>query len=183
MHTMHQALPLRDRREWVSWAAGLGGAALTGLLMQDGLVPSAAAPGEASDPPPHHPAKAKRVVHICLCGGMSHIDSLDHKPMLAKLHGKKLAGTEKPETFFGQIGLLRQNDWPFRPRGKSGLMLSDLFPRIHALADELTVVRSMVADSANHTPATFQENSGFRLNGFPVMGSWLSYGLGSETDE
>ncbi|MBL8223468.1 MAG: DUF1501 domain-containing protein, partial [Bryobacterales bacterium] len=133
--------------------------------------------GEAADAPPHHPARAKRVVHVCLCGGMSHIDSLDHKPMLEKLHGKKLAGGEKPETFFGQIGLLRKNDWPFRPRGKSGLMLSDLFPHIHALADELCVIRSMVADSANHTPATFQQNSGFRLNGFPAMGSWISYGL------
>ena len=78
--------------------------------------------------------------------------------------------------------VIGQNDWPFRPRGRSGLMLSDLFPHIHALADELCIVRSMQADSANHTPATFQENSGFRLNGFPAMGAWLSYGLGAETD-
>src|SRR5208337_719447 len=90
---------------------------------------------------------------------------------------------ETPETFFGQIGLLRQGDWAFRPRGKSGLMTSDLFPHLAGLADELTVIRSMAADSANHTPATFQENTGFRLNGFPVMGSWVSYGLGSETDD
>src|SRR5262249_44462350 len=67
--------------------------------------------------------------------------------------------------------------------GKSGLWVSELFPHLARGADELTVIRSMVADSANHTPATFQENTGFRLNGFPVMGSWLSYGLGSETDE
>src|SRR5262249_8925195 len=84
---------------------------------------------------------------------------------------------------FGQIGLLRKNDWPFRRHGRSGLWVSDLFPHIARQADELTVIRSMVADSANHTPATFQENSGFRLNGFPVLGAWLSYGLGAETDE
>ncbi|MBY0232614.1 MAG: DUF1501 domain-containing protein [Gemmataceae bacterium] len=172
-------IPL-SRRELFS-AAGVGGMALLSLLSRE--AQAARVKGEAADPPPHHPAKAKRVVHICLCGGMSHLDSLDHKPMLGKHHGKKLPGSEKPETFFGQIGLLRRPDFAFRPRGKSGLMLSDLFPRIHALADELCVIRSMVADSANHTPATFQEISGFRLNGFPAMGAWLSYGLGAETDE
>jgi hypothetical protein len=172
---------MTKRHDNVSRRDFLASAALLSLLSRESFA--ARAPGEASDPPPHHPARAKRVVHICLCGGMSHLDSLDHKPLLAKFHGKKLPGSEKPETFFGQIGLLRQPDWPFRPRGRSGLMLSDLFPHIHALADELTVIRSMRAESANHTPATFQENSGFRLNGFPVMGAWLSYGLGAETDE
>ena len=175
---------LLDRREWFSWsAAGLAGAALTTLLARDGLVRAAGVRGEAADPPPHHRARAKRVIHLCLCGGMSHVDSFDHKPALAKFHGKKLPGSEKPETFFGQVGLLRQSDWAFRRRGKSGLWVSDLFPHLAALADELTVINSMVADSANHTPATFQENTGFRLNGFPVLGSWLSYGLGAETDE
>jgi hypothetical protein len=125
----------------------------------------------------------KRVIHLCLCGGMSHVDTFDFKPTLVKYHGKKLPGSEKPDTFFGQVGLLRQPDWAFRPRGQCGLQISDLFPHIASVADELTVIRSMVADSANHTPATFQENSGFRLNGFPAMGAWLSYGLGAETDE
>ncbi len=180
---MHHDTPLLDRREWFSWSASLAGTALTALLMKDGLARAAGISGEASDPPPHHRSKAKRVVHICLCGGMSHLDSFDYKPALAKYHGKPLPGSEKPETFFGQIGLLRKNDWAFHRRGKSGLWISDLFPHIAGLADELTVIRSMVADSANHTPATFQENTGFRLNGFPVMGSWLSYGLGCETDE
>jgi Protein of unknown function (DUF1501) len=171
-------LPFDDaslsRRDWFSWAgSGLGGVALAGLLQRDGLVSAAT----------HHPAKAKRVVHVCLCGGMSHLDSFDFKPLLGKFHGKKLPSSEKPETFFGQIGLLRQNDWKFSRRGKSGLWVSDLFPHIAGIADELTVINSMVADSANHTPATFQENTGFRLNGFPVMGSWLSYGLGAETDD
>ena len=184
-------MSLLDRREWFTWASGTAGAALLALLQRDGLARAAAPParsqgrtsGEASDPPPHHAPKAKRVVHVCLCGGLSHLDSFDYKPALTKHHGKKLPGSEKPETFFGQIGLLRKNDWEFRRRGKSGLWVSDLFPHVAELADELTVIRSMVADSANHTPATFQQNTGFRLNGFPVMGSWLSYGLGAETDE
>jgi hypothetical protein len=179
---MERDTPLLDRREWFSWSAGLAGTALTALLMKDSLARAAGVPGEASNPPPHHRAKARRVVHICLCGGMSHLDTFDYKPMLAKYHGKKLPGSEKPETFFGQIGLLRKNDWAFHRRGKSGLWISELFPHIATLADELTVIRSMVADSANHTPATFQQNTGFRLNGFPVMGAWLSYGLGC-TDE
>ncbi len=132
---------------------------------------------------PHHPPKAKRVVHFCLCGGVSQIDSFDYKPELQRFHGKSLQSDERPATFFNKVGLLRQNDFSFRQRGKSGLWVSDLFPHLAEVADELTVIRSMVADSANHTPATFEENSGFRLNGFPVMGSWISYGLGSETDE
>jgi len=151
--------------------------------MRDGIVKAEQLRGEAADPPPHHPAKAKRVIHLCLCGGVSQVDTFDYKPQLAKLHGKRLPGSEKPETFFGQIGLLRQNDWPFKQRGQSGLWISDLFPHLARCADELTVIRSMVADSPNHTPATFQENTGFRLNGFPVLGAWLSYGLGCETDE
>ena len=131
---------------------------------------------------PHLPAKARRVIHLCLFGGVSQIDSFDYKPELAAFHGKSLQSEERPATFFNQIGLIRKNDWEFKQRGNSGLWISDLFPHLAEVADELTVIRSMVADSANHTPATFVENSGFRLNGFPVMGSWISYGLGCETD-
>jgi len=175
---------LMDRRELLSWSAhGLAGAAVLNLLQRDRTAQSAGVPGEASDPPPHLPAKAKRVIHIVLCGGLSHMDSFDHKPVLRKFHGKPLPGSEKPETFFGKVGLLRGNDWEFHRRGKCGLEISDLFPHLAELADELTIIRSMAADSANHTPATFQENSGFRFNGFPVIGSWLSYGLGCVTDE
>lgn len=175
---------LLDRRQWFSWVhAGLGGAALAQLLLRDGFARADRVPGQASDPPPHHRPRASRVLHICLCGGMSHLDSFDYKPLLTRYHGKKLPGSEKPETFFGQVGLLRQSDWTFRRHGQSGLWISDLFPHLAKLADQLTIIRSMVADSANHTPATFQQNTGFRFNGFPVMGAWLSYGLGAETDE
>ena len=154
--------------EWSTW--GLTGAALTSLLQA------------APQPVSHFPATAKRVVHVVLMGGLSHIDSFDYKPDLAKFHGKPLQYKERPATFFNRIGLIRKNDWAFKQRGQSGLWVSDLFPHLATCADELAVVRSMVGTSANHTPATFEELSGFQLNGFPVMGSWVSYGLGSETD-
>jgi len=172
------------RRDFFSWvSSGLGGAALAGLLLREGRVVAAPLPGEAADLPPHLPAKAKRVVHICLCGALSHIDSFDYKPALAKYHGQPLPSSEKPDVFFGQVGLLRKNDWEFQRRGRSGLWVSELFPHLAQAVDELTVINSMFAETSNHTPATFQENTGFRLNGFPTLGAWLSYGLGSETDE
>ncbi|MFT6596644.1 MAG: hypothetical protein ACJAT3_002627, partial [Akkermansiaceae bacterium] len=105
------------------------------------------------------------------------------KPKLKELHGKSLSADEKPDVFFGKVGLLRQSDWEFKQRGQSGLWISELFPNIATVADELAVINSMVAESSSHTPATFQESSGFRLNGFPVMGSWVSYGLGNMTDD
>lgn len=160
----------------------LTGTALASLLMRDQSCRADAVPGQALGVP-HHSPRARRVVHLCLCGGLSHIDSFDYKPELARFHGKSLQSEERPATFFNQIGLIRRNDWEFKQRGESGLWVSELFPHLAEVADELTVIRSMVAESANHTPATFEENSGFRLNGFPVMGSWISYGLGCETDE
>jgi hypothetical protein len=171
----------RDFLDWVRY--GLGSAALTTLLARDGVLRAERVPGEAADPPPHHPAQAMRAIHICACGAMSHVDSFDYKPELERLHGKSLATDDRPDVFFGKIGLLRKSDWAFKQRGESGLWISELFPHLAEMADELTVIRSMYAETSNHTPATFQENSGFRLNGFPVLGSWLSYGLGSETDE
>jgi Protein of unknown function (DUF1501) len=176
--------PRLDRREFFSWVrTGLGGIAAATLLTGEGLVRAAPVASEAADPPPHHAARARRVVQICLCGALSHLDSFDYKPRLAELHGQPLSSEEKPDVFFGQVGLLRKHDWEFRQRGESGLWISDLFPNIAELADELTIIRSMVAETSNHTPATFQENTGFRLNGFPTVGAWLSYGLGSESDD
>ena len=173
-----------NRRDFLSWATrGIGATAALSLLARDGRIQAAGIPGEAKDSPPHHPARAKRVIHLCLCGGYSQVDTFDYKPGLAKLHGKSLGGAVKGDSFFGQIGLLRKSDWEFKQRGNAGLWISELFPQIATVADELTIIRSMVAESSSHTPATLQENSGFRLNGFPMLGSWLSYGLGNETDE
>jgi hypothetical protein len=173
-----------DRREFFSWVKhGLGSAALASLLLRDGVARAAGVPGEASDPCPHTSPRAKRAVHICLVGALSHVDSFDYKPGLIRHHGQSLQTQERPDVFFGQVGRLRKPDWQFRQRGRSGLWVSDLFPHLAQVADELTVINSMYAETSNHTPATFQENSGFRLNGFPALGAWLSYGLGCTCDD
>jgi len=172
-----------SRRDWLNWStSSIAGTAMASMLIRDGTCRAGQIPSQAPGTP-HLKPRAKRVVHICLFGGLSHLDSFDFKPALADNHGKPLPTSERPATFFDQIGLIRKNDWEFKQRGESGLWVSELFPNIARVADHLTVIRSMVADSANHTPATFQESTGFRLNGFPVMGSWISYGLGCETDE
>ncbi len=165
-----------NRRQWLDWSArGLGSTALLQLLMNENssLAQGAASPTNAPIP------KAKRAIQICLVGGMSHLDSFDYKPSLERFHGKSLDSDEQPDIFFGQVGLIRRPDWAFKQRGASGLWVSELFPNIAEQADELTVFNSMVSDSANHTPALFFANSGFQFNGFPSVGSWLSYGLGS----
>ncbi len=166
-----RSLMARDftRRNLLRFAGNsLTGTAMAHLLMRDSVACAGSVPGQAIGWP-HHAPKAKRVVHLCLCGGLSQLDSFDYKPELAKAHGQALKSPEKPATFFDRIGLLRMNDWEFKQRGQSGLWISELFPHLATVADELTIINSMVADSANHTPATFEENSGFRLNGFP---SW-----------
>ncbi|MBM3980136.1 MAG: DUF1501 domain-containing protein [Planctomycetes bacterium] len=160
---------LPSRRSFFSWS----GSALGTLAVLPQLAGAK----------PHHAPKAKRAIQISLVGGMSHIDSFDHKPELTKRHGKPLGADSKPDVFFGQVGLLRKPDWEFKQRGKSGLWVSELFPHVATMADDLTVIRSMHADSANHTPALFVLNSGFQFNGYPALGSWLSYGLGSEADD
>lgn len=171
------------RRDWLQWAQrGIGATAAMVMLAQDGTLRSVGANPNGSIAPRVAP-KAKRAIQICLIGGLSHLDSFDPKPGLDTMHGKTLSTDEKPDIFFGQMGLLRKSDWVFRQRGQSGLAISELFPQIATQADLLTVVRSMVTESANHTPAQFFENSGFELNGFPSVGSWLSYGLGSIAED
>lgn len=179
--TMNFGLPAR--RDFLNWVShGLGSAAVAGLLLRDGVLQAESVSGEAKDPCPHFTPKAKRAIHICLCGAMSQVDTFDFKPELIKQHGKSLKSKERPDVFFGQVGLLRRPDWEFKQRGKSGLWVSDLFPHVGELADDLTIIHSMIAETSNHTPGTFQEISGFRLNGFPSLGAWLSYGLGCEVD-
>ncbi len=168
---MESPIPM-NRRHFFDWSIrGLGAVAFLHLLNRDARAER------------HHPAKAKRIVHISLIGGLSHLDSFDPKPELERKHGKPLDTKETPDTFFGKLGPLRKSDFAFRKRGRSGLEVSDLFPHISELADLLTVVRSMTAESANHTPALYYANNGFQTSGFPSAGSWVSYGLGSMADD
>jgi len=167
------------RRDFLSHASlGIGSVALAQLLARDGAFAASGALGGL-----HHPAPAKRLIHIFLGGGLSHVDSFDYKPALEKYHDKELPADFNADAFFGAIGKLHRSHYPFKQRGKSGLWISDLFPELAKQADELCVIRSMKAETANHIPGIFQANTGFRQMGFPAMGAWLSYGLGCETDD
>ena len=169
------------RRNFLSHAAnGVAGMAALQLLQRDAVA--RADTGVSSGL--HHPARAKHVIHIFLGGGLSQVDSFDYKPELEKYHNKDLPaefGTAEP--FMGKAGRLHRSHYAFKQRGNSGLWMSDLFPQLAEVADELTIVNSMVAETANHTPGSFQANTGFRQMGFPAMGSWLSFGLGNESDD
>lgn len=151
----------KTRREWLL-DAGFG----FGWMAASSLAAGA----------PHFAPKAKRVLQIFTLGGMSHMDTFDYKPELDKRDGKPF---DMP-TFFGQAGNLYASPWKFQRRGQSGLYVSDLLPHIATQADKLTVIRSMVAKSANHMPAVAQMNTGFILSGFPAMGAWVTYALGTE---
>ena len=161
-----------NRRRFLNWGVhGLGATALASMLGAD----------EGGGQLAHFAPKAKRAINICLVGGLSQVDSFDYKPALERFHGKAPPG-KRPDVFFGQVGRVRKNDWNFQRRGRSGLWISDLFPHLAGVADELTVIRSMHSETGNHTPALFLSNSGFQVNGFPALGSWLSYGLGNLSD-
>ncbi len=126
---------------------------------------------------PHFAPKAKRILQLFTLGGMSHMDTFDYKPELDKRDGKPF---DMP-TFFGQAGNLYASPWKFHQRGQSGLHVSDLLPHLATCADKLTIIKSMVAKSANHMPAVAQMNTGFILSGFPAMGAWVTYALGTES--
>ena len=165
-----------SRRQFLRDAgAGLGSVALAWMLGEESRASGASSL--------HFPARAKRIVQIFACGGVSHVDTFDHKPELARLEGRELIGKGKVDTFFGRPGRLMKTPFRFRRWGESGQWISSLLPHLAECADDLTVIRSMVAKSSNHTPATFQMNSGFSMNGFPCMGAWLSYGLGTENQD
>lgn len=178
-----QAVPwgFGDRRTFLEHASGgLAGIALTWLLHRD--VTQASQPSTGDLRGTHFPPRAKRVIQIFCCGGVSHIDTFDFKPELERMHGKALEGKGENLGFFGQPGKLMKSVFPFRRHGESGAWVSSLFPHLATCVDDLCFIHSMFAKSNNHTPAIFQMNSGFTLNGFPCMGAWVSYGLGTENE-
>lgn len=162
-------------------AAGLLG--LAGLLQQDGLL--AAGGAEPLAPrAPHHSPKAKNCILIYLEGAPSQIDLFDPKPKLRELHGQKLPDSLTKEVRFAFIqkesATLLGSPRLFRRHGKCGMELSDFLPHIASVADEITLIRSMHTDQFNHHPGQLLMNTGFSSFGKPAMGSWLTYGLGSE---
>ena len=173
----------RRRAMW-QFGGGLGGIALAHLLGRSGLL---AGTGEGADSGRrdglHHRAKAKRVVQLFMSGGISHLDTFDRKPEIERLHGQAFDPGESVELFQSRVpGPILKSPWGWKRHGVTGHWASDLLPRIASRIDDLTFFHSMVSNSNVHGPATFMQNTGFVQPGFPSMGSWLSFGLGSMND-
>ncbi|QDV83501.1 DUF1501 domain-containing protein [Planctomycetes bacterium TBK1r] len=189
-HSLHQRLARRTflRR------TGIGSVALASLLKSDlaGAVSSSAAPSGVSAfegvlARPHHAPRIKRVIHLCMAGGPSHLETFDYKPVLAEMDGKPMpesitAGQPIAQLQGKELKVMGPQH-KFIARGESGLMISDVFKHISGLADEMCVVKSMHTEQINHDPAHTFFNTGTAISGRPSMGSWVLYGLGSETED
>jgi hypothetical protein len=132
---------------------------------------------------PHFPPKAKRVLQIFCPGAASHMDLWEHKPELEKMHGKPLPGEENLVSFQGKNGPLMKSPWVFKPAGKSGKMISSMMPHMAEHVDDIAFFHGMHSKTNTHGPGCIFINSGHTSEGFPSAGSWISYGLGSMTDE
>jgi len=131
---------------------------------------------------PPLPAKARAVIQIFCPGGLSQVDSWDYKPELAKRSGKPFDPDGKMQFFASKPGNCQGSYWPFRQHGQCGRWISDLFPQLATCVDDMAFIHSMQSKSALHGPAMFMANTGFILPGFPSMGAWVTYGLGSESE-
>ncbi|MDB6121009.1 MAG: arylsulfatase family protein [Pedosphaera sp.] len=171
-----------DRREFLwRFGGGLGGIALVHLLGQNGLLADtiAATPNVDLNGGLHHRAKAKRVVQLFMSGAASQVDTFDYKPELIKRKGQKFDPGGKVELFQSDPGSVMASPWTWKQYGQSGKWISSLLPNLAGCVDDMAFIHSMVAKSNVHGPATFMQNTGFVLPGFPSMGAWTSYGLGS----
>jgi hypothetical protein len=188
-----RSLPLARRAVLSAAAGGLGSLAL-GSLGLGATMASAASPAPAAAAwpgvirPYHVPPKAKRVIWLYMAGGMSHLDTFDHKPKLAEMNGQPM-----PESFTAgqQLAQLQGNllacmapQHAFRRWGQSGQEISEIFPEISArIADRIAIVRSMHTEAINHDPAHTFMNTGSMISGRPAAGSWLWYGLGTPAED
>ena len=184
--------PTTSRREFLTrTGAGFGSLALSALLAgQSGAAEHK--PSVVIDPTrplaarrPMLAPRAKNVIFLFMYGGPSSMDLFDHKPLLKELHGKPVPGSFKKQDKVGGVfnackDELMSGPWEWKQHGKSGLWVSDLLPHTAKHVDDLCVIKSMVSDSSNHAPATFQMNTGVVLGGKPSMGSWVTYGLGTQ---
>src|SRR5689334_14926139 len=157
-----------NRREMLAVLGGGFGAVAGAATLADPLAPRA----------PHFPAKAKRIINLFLNGGPSQVDTFDPKPMLDKYNGQPApSGNLKTER---KTGNLLRSPFTFKHYGQSGIEVSEIFPRLGSFIDECCVIRSMYTDRPNHEPSLFLLNCGEKLPGRPSMGSWVTYGLGTE---
>lgn len=188
---------LLDRRRFLG-VAGLStaGLALTNLLNMDGLLAadSRTVSGKAPIRPkidpnnpyasrePHFDMPAKQVLVIYCPGAVSHVDTFDYKPALAKLDGQKPPGI--PEvTFEGPTGNIAKPFWDFKPRGETGKMVSSLLPHLAEQVDEFCFLHAMTTDTSAHPQGENFMNTGFTMEGFPSFGAWVTYALGTENQE
>lgn len=176
--------PAHSRRDFLTRCGqGAGLLGLASLLEQNGLF-AAEAPGPALNPlaprGSHFPVKAKSVIWLFMNGGPSHVDTWDHKPALARYDGKEMPGFDKYTGFFSdQVGPLMKSPFTFTRQGQSGAWVSELFPNMARHVDKMAFLHSCWTDSNNHSPALFKINTGFSRMGFPCVGAWVTYGLGS----
>lgn len=176
-----------DRRRFLEQAGGgFGAIALASLLGDARAARGATAPSERplAAKPPHFAPRASRVIYLFMHGGPSHVDLFDPKPELVRQHGEPLPESVGPVMTRRQVARnpLLAPIKPFRPRGQSGLEISDFLPHMAEVADELCVLRGCHGDSVNHPQSVYQMNTGSILMGRPSLGSWVSYGLGTEND-
>ena len=172
-----------SRREFLQRAgSGFGAVALSGLLAQQ--AQSAPTVNPLSGKPGHFPGRANAVIWIFTNGGPSQVDTWDYKPELAKRDGQELVGFDKNTGFFnGAVGPIMKSPYTFAPHGESGTWVSEIFPHLSRHVDELAFIHSCWTDSNNHAPALFKINTGFTRQGFPCLGSWVTYGLGTENQD
>lgn len=164
------------RREALSrLSCGFGMLALAGLLNRG--TPAS----EAREKKPHFKPRAKNVIFCFMSGGVSHVDTFDPKPRLAAEAGKPMP-VPVQRTQFNQNGTIQPSHWAFKPRGKSGLEISDLYPKLAECADDLCVIRSMTSKFSEHAQGNLFLHSGFPFIGYPSAGAWTSYGLGTASE-
>lgn len=184
--------PLWNRRRWLGHCgAGAGLLGLATLLNEEGYLPCAAEAATNVPPrnplapkPSHFPGQAKSVIWLFINGGPSHVDTWDYKPELAKRDGQDLPGFDKFTGFFANaVGGLMKSPFQFAQHGESGKWVSEIFPNLARHVDKMAFVHSGYGKSNNHSPALFMMNTGFTQMGCPCVGSWVTYGLGSDSKD
>jgi hypothetical protein len=172
-----------SRREFLwRFGGGLGGVALAQILGDQRLLAESFTPKPEFNGGLHHAAKAKRVVQLFMSGAASQCDTFDYKPELTRRHGEKFDPGGKVELFQSDPGACMKSPWDWKQYGQCGKWVSDLVPHLASCVDDIAFIHSMASKSNVHGPATFMQNTGFVLPGFPSMGAWMSYGLGRLTD-
>src|SRR5215212_3089889 len=165
--------------------AGAGMLALASILGEQGLLaappdPKAVALNPLAPRNAQLPAKAKSVIWLFMNGGQSQVDTWDYKPGLEKAHGQELKGFDKNTGFFADsVGPLMKSPFKFQRHGQSGTWASEIFPGIARHVDDMAFIHSCFTQTNNHSPALFEANTGMSRMGFPCVGSWVTYGLGT----